>query len=133
MGTNQALTTKQVTVLTMLNDFECYMDFEEIIKDFSWDEIGVKLDEEEEIFDILEHYGYIGSDRMLTLDGKQYLYLLEEYVDKATKGSAVELNGSFSLINIEILGRNFDYIAAFSKVFKVANDLSGVIKTILLK
>ena len=131
MGTNQSLTTKQVTVLTMLKELENYVFFEEILEDFSWDSIGVKPDEEDEIFEILQHYGYIGSDRMLTLDGKQYLYLLKEYVEKKAESPAVELNTSFTLINIEKLGLNIDILPEINEVFKGVKEFGVLLKNVV--
>ena len=81
MGTHQPLTTAQVTVLTLLKDLDELEDIKAVDK-FCWDSVGINWDEETEIFATLEHYGYIDDERNLTLDGKQYLNLLKEYIQK---------------------------------------------------
>lgn len=116
MGTNQALTTAQVTVLTMLYELEDYLDTK--IEDFEWKSIKLDLQTVYEYVDILQYYGYVDSDNVLTLDGKQYLYLLSEYVEKKVENPTVVLNTSFTLINIEKLGLNIDILSGTGDVIE---------------
>ena len=73
----------------------------------------------------------IGSDRMLTLDGKQYLYLLSEYVEKKVENPTVVLNTSFTLINIEKLGLNIDILPEINEVFKGVKEFGVLLKNVV--
>lgn len=116
MGTHQPLTTAQVTVLTLLYELEDYLDTK--IEDFEWKSIKLDLQTVYEYVDILQYYGYVDSDNVLTLDGKQYLYLLSEYVEKKVENPTVVLNTSFTLINIEKLGLNIDILSGTGDVIE---------------
>lgn len=141
MGTNQALTTAQVTVLTLLKDLDELEDIKAVDK-FCWDSVGINWDEETEIFAILEHYGYIDSERELTLDGKQYLNLLKEYIQKVEdtktlnkkdKGMNIELNANFSFINIDKLVDFFGSLIDVSKKIGKGKKVAEFIKPIIHK
>jgi len=78
MGTQQALTTKQLETLIIIRAIEQYIveedinsKFDDIFEKISWDSAGIRDTEVEEICKVLERFGYIGNNKRLTLDGKQ--------------------------------------------------------------
>ena len=141
MGTHQPLTTAQVTVLTLLKDLDELEDIKAVDK-FCWDSVGINWDEETEIFATLEHYGYIDDERNLTLDGKQYLNLLKEYIQKVedTKKSKkrerninIILNANLSVINIDKIIEFFGSLIDVSKEVGKGKKIAEFIKTMLHK
>lgn len=121
MGTQQALTTRQLEILILIKEIEdmkAQSDDEqkthnsEILDNIFKDESGEKdddtleyhryLDESwEKAVNTLDYYGYL-DDFKLTIDGKQYIELFMEYLENKAENPSVE-HVTFSLINIEKL------------------------------
>jgi len=144
MSTEQRLTEEQVEVLFVLETLENYMyesSPESTMNDLiSQLELGSGKGLSEkgndiEILDALEYYGYIDSDRTLTPDGKQYIKLLREALEKTDEKENVSMtiDNKIVLINIEkvYLGINnfINKIIDNSELGKaVANGLNNIIK-----
>lgn len=123
MGTQQQLTTEQAELLILIKEIE----------DFNREEPGhipdggvgrllventnVTPDELDIITETLEYYGYLQNDYELTIDGRQYVELLKEYLQKKTENPCVE-HISFSLLNIEKLELSFAKIDILSNLGK---------------
>ncbi len=74
------------------------------------------MDEDElvRIANVLKYYGYIDKYFELTVDGKQYIELFEEYLEQKAEDVKVE-HVSFSLLNIEKLNMSLlDSVAKIS-------------------
>lgn len=143
MEVKHALTEQQVEVLLVLEALENYM-YENSPESTMDDLIGQLeqgslrgLSEEGndiEILDALEHYGYIDSDRMLTIDGKQYIKLLRDALEKTDEKENVSMtiNNKIVLINVEkvYLGiNNFINSSAIGELGKaVFKGLNNIIK-----
>lgn len=149
MGTHQQLTTEQVEVLILIkviSEFEeeshekLTTDLEEII-----DSNKMTKDSGEEICEMLEYYGYIEEDitegigYALTLDGKQYIKLLDEYIEAKNENPEI-VNIYFSLINIEKI--QFSLVDSFklfgmdievTEIMKLAKGISESISSIVKK
>ncbi len=132
MGTYQQLTTEQLEVLILLkaiskfeeeNHGKLTTDLVEII-----DSNKMTKDPGEEICEMLEHYGYIeeniteGIGYDLTLDGKQYIKLFDEYL-KAKEENIEIVHNHFSLINIEKI--QFSLVDSF-KLLGMDTEVKGI-------
>lgn len=106
MGTQQALTTEQVNVLSML-DTMVIETYENELYEKLWNEYDLSGDEVDEALEALERYGYIYEDRSLTTDGKQFLQLnLEHYEKKIKNTNNIKKESKKSNLKywVEILG-----------------------------
>lgn len=106
MGTQHTLTTEQLELLFLLRAIEEFG--EENGNETPVFEILTQADYMEpetadELLGVLSGYGYIDADDKLTVDGKQYIALIEEASQRKKETTNIEINNSFSLINIEKL------------------------------
>lgn len=136
MGTQQQLTTEQVELLILIKEIE---DFNKEqsgnIPEGGVGEIIVSngvmtADEFDNITDILENYGYLQNDYELTTDGRQYIKIFQEYLQKKAKTTNVE-HISFSLINIEKLElaiAKIDILNNLGKWLELLNKAKKAIK-----
>ena len=139
MSTQQQLTTEQAEVLITLSLLEKFEDegdisMSEKIDRFSWDCIGVDGDEVDELLETIEYYGYINSESCLTIDGKQYIALLSEHLDKKSENPSIVINNQFTLINIEKLNAGInaviESVGICDTIKGVKNAVQNVIRTI---
>lgn len=114
MGTSQALTTEQVEILILIDEINEYLAENNITLEVPMSETidGCIATEDRcvEICEVLEYYGYIksvGNDYALTVDGKQYISLFEDYLKSKATNPAV-VHNSFSLISCENLIKSFE-------------------------
>lgn len=106
MGTQQALTTKQLEFLTTIYSIEEFAEGKEITT--SIDEMlictfGYTEKEYDELTEVLIQYGYIDDDVKLTIDGKQYITLFTEELQKKIDTPNIVINNQFALVNIKEL------------------------------
>lgn len=120
MSTLQTLTTEQLELLILINDIEEYgkKHSENIpqggIKEVLWSSNLMDEDELVRIANVLKYYRYIDKYFELTVDGKQYIELFEEYLEQKAEDVKVE-HVSFSLLNIEKLNMSLlDSVAKIS-------------------
>ena len=167
MGTNQQLTTKQIAILMLAKDVEEFIDenYISIIEEHGKDGVniqeqivyviekmnkntkeasiirGMDGDNIAEVFYILEYYGYVDRNDKLTIDGKQYLLLFEEYLSVKIEQPQVIIHNEFSLINFESLlsafnvdfggiklGFDIDMTPAFDFVKDISSKIVKLIK-----
>lgn len=133
MGIYQQLTTEQLEVLILI---EVISKFEEGNEKLTTDLVEIidgnemTKDSGEEICEVLEHYGYIETDTTegigysLTLDGKQYIKLFDEYLKAKDKNIEI-VHNHFSLINIEKI--QFSLVDSF-KLFGIDIEATEVMK-----
>lgn len=171
MGTQQALTTKQLEVLIVLNAIEEDIAKNNIfferdagfrkernqrLNDIDWAEYGVKTpgvifedtDGTEEsnfdcaVFELDElcalcYYGYINEKGDVTRDGKQYISLLLEDLEKKAENPSIVINNQFTLINIEQLNAGLNTFVEFAgnsiTFSKVAEGVTKVIQFVKKK
>lgn len=135
MGTQQQLTTEQIELLILIKEIE---DFNREqpgnIPDGGVGEIIVSsgvmtADELKDTTDILENYGYLQNDYELTIDGRQYIKIFQEYLQKKAENPNVE-HISFSLLNIEKLELSLAKIDILSNLGKWIELFGKAKKTI---
>lgn len=135
MGTQQQLTTEQAELLVLIKEIE---DFDKEqpghIPEGGVGEIIVSSEimtanEFNDITDILENYGYLQNDCELTMDGRQYVELFQEYLQKKAENPSVE-QVTFSLINIEKMEGSIAKISILDNVGKWPKLLQAAVKAI---
>lgn len=130
MGTQQQLTTQQVELLILIKE----------IADFDKEQPGnipqggvgeiivsnniMTSEELKEVSEVLESYGYLHGNYELTMDGKQYVELFEEYLQEKDKNPSVE-NKPFLQINIQNLEVALAKIDIFGKTIKLLELIKG--------
>ena len=132
MGTQQALTTKQLELLTLLYSIEEFVDKEakeEMVTPI--DEILIsncvyKEEEYDELTEALIAYGYVDDNIKLTTDGKQYIALFIEDLQKKAENPSIVMNNQFSLINMEAF--NIDNFIKIAKECSVLDKVVNVVK-----
>lgn len=139
MSTLQTLTTEQLELLILINDIEEYgkKHPENIpqggIKEVLWSSNLMDEDKLVRITNVLKYYRYIDKYFELTVDGKQYIELFEEYLEQKAEDVKVE-HVSFSLLNIEKLDMSLlDSIAKISildNVGSISKLLSVIVQGI---
>lgn len=132
MGTQQELTTEQISLLLMIKMVE---DFEKEnpnnipdggVKEVLDSNDLVKPEDFDRIAKVLEYYGYLRNGDELTIDGRQYIELFTEYLEEKTSNPIV-VHNSFTLVNLEKLDFSID-----ACLFKcgIAEGLTDISKTI---
>lgn len=132
MRVQQELTTDEVAVLEIMKCLtdEEYMDNEKMrllsisekMEAFSWDCLSLSEQEVFHYLDILQYYNYLEEDYAISCEGRQYLYLVKEYLEleKNQKNRNV-IVPKFTLLNIEKLGlifeRTLDAGSIFGEIF----------------
>lgn len=136
MSTQQQLTTEQVEFLTLICSIEELRKVEELPPSFIilTQDKAYTTEEYEELSEVLQHYGYLDEDDKVTTDGKQYLALFAEYLDKKSENTNIVVNNEFTLLKLDKLniGLNaFIDIAGSSVIFKKITDgVKGVLQAI---
>ena len=134
MGTQQALTTKQLEVLTLIYDIEEFgkkhgnvTGIKEILT-----QDGYMQDEEfDKYYKVLDYYGYLSVEGNVTIDGKQYLDLFVEYLQEKEKHPDIVINNSFSLIDLENLNVGLNAFVNLKEVIGIGKGLAGLIKSVM--
>ena len=62
---------------------------------------GYTEKEYDELTEVLIQYGYVDESIKLTIDGKQYIALFMEDLQKKVEAPTIIINNQFSLLNIE--------------------------------
>lgn len=133
MGTQQALTTNQLELLTIIYDIEEFgkkhgneTDIQEILVQNDL----ISEEEFEEISEVLIYYGYLSEDREVTIDGKQYINLFVEYLQEKEKHPDVVINNSFSLIDFENLNIKLSAFEGFTEVGEMFKTVANRVKKV---
>ena len=155
MGTQQALTTEQLEVLILINDI-CDLikekHLENTYKTAMTETIcGILSEEEnetpddnkqhhiEEVCNILNYYGYLDDDYFVSIDGRQYLELLKEYIKSKIDNPSI-VNNNYTTINYIQLENNLEAVLlkgniaeTIGECAKFGNNLLQLIKSFLHK
>lgn len=155
MGTQQALTTEQLEVLILINDI-CDLIKEKHLENTYETAItetvcGILCEEEndtpddskqhrvEEVCNILKYYGYLEDNYFISIDGRQYLELLKEYIECKIDNPLV-VNNNYTTINYKQLTNNLEAVLlkgniaeTIGECAKFGNTLLQLIKKILHK
>lgn len=134
MGTQQALTTNQLELLTIIYDIEEFgkkHGNETAIKEILTQDGYMSDVEFEEISQVLIYYGYLSEDVEVTIDGRQYINLFVEYLQEKEKHPDVVINSSFSLINIENLNIKFTAFEGLGEVGEMFKMVANGVKTVM--
>lgn len=113
MGTQQALTTEQISLLLMIKAIDDFgKENPDNIPPGGVMEVLVSNDliqpeDYDRITTVLKHYGYLHNGDELTTDGRQYVELFAEYLQEKAQNPQMVYN-SYSLISIEKLSFNID-------------------------
>ena len=134
MGTQQALTTNQLELLTLIYDIEEFgreHGNETGIKEILTQDGFMSDVEFDEISKVLIYYGYLSEDGEVTIDGKQYINLFVEYLQEKEKQPDVVINNQFSLINIENLNVGLNTFLNFGEGGEIFKAVVGGIKNVM--
>jgi len=132
MGTQQALTTEQLELLLLICSIEERKRKEELppVDEVINQSCIYGAGKYDELTGVLNHYGYIDYTDNLTIDGRQYVDLFLEDLQKKAENPNIVINNQFTLINIEALNagiNSFVDIAGESEFFtKVAGGIKNV-------
>ena len=137
MGTQQALTTKQLELLTLLYSIEEFVEKEakeEIVTPIN--EILIsncvyKEEEYDELTEALIAYGYVDDSIKLTTDGKQYIALFTEDLQKKAENPNIVMNNQFSLINMEAFNAGINTFIEIGKENSFLTKMVGFLKQLI--
>lgn len=113
MGTQQELTTEQISLLLMIKAIE---DFGKEnpgnippggVKEVLTCDGVIKPEDYDRVTETLEYYGYLSDEEELTADGRQYIELFAEYMQEKVQNPQA-VHNSYSLINVEKLSFNIE-------------------------
>lgn len=140
MGTQQALTTFQAEVLSVLH----YKEKTGIEGEIDWESFDWDEDDVYETMDILRYYKYLAPEGFdddddcptLTIDGEQYLLLLNDELEKldllSEKAETLNIENKISKTevlqndtDIKVININFNIRPSFS-LANIDNNESGV-------
>lgn len=128
MGTQQALTTKQLEFLILVESIEEFgkkNGNQTAIMEILTQDKFMTVEEYLELDRVLEYYGYLNEYGNTTVDGRQYVALFLEDLQKKIENPSIVINNQFTLINIEALNagiNNFVDIAGNSDIFKLVAE-----------
>ena len=155
MGTQQALTTEQLEILILINDI-CDLIEEKHLENtyetaMTETVCGILCEEEneipddnkqhrvEEVCNILKYYGYLEDNYLISIDGRQYLELLKEYIECKIDNPSV-VNNNYTTINYKQLTNNLEAVLSKGNIAetirecaKFGNTLLQLIKNFLHK
>lgn len=155
MGTQQALTTEQLEILILINDI-CDLIKEKQLENryetaMTETVCGILCEEEnetpddskqlriEEVCNILKYYGYLEDNYFISIDGRQYLELLKEYIECKIDNPSV-VNNNYTAINyiqlinkLEVVLFKGNIAETIGECAKFGNNLLQLIKKLLHK
>lgn len=134
MGTQQALNTEQLKLLILLKAIEEFGEEsgnETPVFEILGQDGFMKPETADELLGALNDYGYIDEDDKLTIDGKQYIALFEDDLQRKKETPNIEINNSFSLINLEKLVVGLDASIELGGVGDLVKGITEKIKSVL--
>ena len=130
MGTQQELTTKQLETLIIFDELQKLAEADLIctgIKEILTQDHFMSLEEFNEVFEALNYYGYVDMYGNVTMDGKQYVALFLDYLEKKEKNPDIAINNSFTLISLENLNFGVNTFLNLDAVVDAGKMVSSII------
>ena len=134
MGTQHTLNTEQLKLLILLKAIEEFGEEngnETPIHEILCQDKFMEPETTDELLGALNDYGYIDEDDKLTIAGKQYIALFEDDLQRKKETPNIEINNSFSLINLEKLVVGLDASIELGGFGDLVKGITEKIKSVL--
>lgn len=133
MGTQQALTTEQLELLTIIYSIEDFSKGKGVttsIKEILTQDHYMTVEEFNNHYGALVYYGYLDKDGVLTIDGKQYISLFMEYLEVKERNPSIVINNSFALINIKKLNVGLNAVLEVEGIGEIIKGIAGLVNKV---